>query len=74
MKPISIGFEDSLLKEINKKAKVLKVTRAELIRNAILEYLFRFDEILDAKMLAEAIEKDEEKKPLEKLARELGLN
>lgn len=74
MKAISIGFEDSLLKEMNKKAKVLKMTRAELIRNAILEYLFRSDEILDAKMLAEAIEKDEEKKPLHKVARELGFN
>ncbi|MBI2068020.1 MAG: ribbon-helix-helix protein, CopG family [Deltaproteobacteria bacterium] len=74
MKPISIGFEESLLKEINEKAKVLKMTRAELIRNAILEYLFKFDEVLDAKMLAEAIEKDEQKRPLEKIARELGFH
>lgn len=74
MKPISIGFEDSLLKEINIKARVLKMTRAELIRNAIMEYLFRFDEVLDAKMLAEAIEKDEEKRSLEKVAKELGLD
>lgn len=74
MKPISIGFEDSLLKEINKKAKILDMTRAELIRNAILEYLFHFDEVLDAKLLAEAIEKDEEKRPLSVIARELGLN
>ena len=73
MKPISIGFEDSLLKEINKKAKVLKMTRAELVRNAIMEYLFRFDEILDAKLLTEAIAKDEDKRPLEKIGRELGL-
>lgn len=74
MKPISIGFEDSLLKEINKKAKVLNMTRAELIRNAIMEYLFRFDEVLDAKMLAQAVEKDEAKRPLEKIARELDLH
>lgn len=74
MKAISIGFEDSLLKEMNKKAKVLNMTRAELIRNAIMEYLFRFDEVLDAKMLAEAIEKDEEKKPLSEIARQLGLH
>lgn len=74
MKAISIGFEDSLLKEINKKAKVLKMTRAELIRNALLEYLFHFDDVLDAKMLSEAIEKDEEKKPLEKVAREAGIH
>lgn len=64
MKAISIGFEDSLLKEINKKAKVLKMTRAELIRNALMEYLFRFDDILDAKMLAEAVEKDEGRRSL----------
>jgi len=73
MKAISIGFEDSLLRELNKKAKELEMTRAELIRNAIMEYLFRFDEVLDAKMLAEAVEKDEAKKPLEKIARELKL-
>lgn len=73
MKPISIGFEDSLLKEINKKAKVLNMTRAELIRNAIMEYLFRFDEVLDAKLLNEAIEKDEDKRSLDKIAKELGL-
>ena len=74
MKAISIGFEDSLLKEINKKAKVLKMTRAELVRNAIMEYLFRFDEVMDAKMLSEAVERDEEKRPLDKIARELGLH
>ncbi len=74
MKSISIGFEDSLLKEINQKAKVLKMTRAELIRNAIMEYLFRFDEVIDSKMLAEAIEKDESKSPLGKIAKELRLN
>lgn len=73
MKAISIGLEDSLLTELNKKAKDLKMTRAELIRNAIMEYLFRFDEVLDAKMLADAVEKDEEKRPLHKIARELGL-
>ncbi|MBI4374317.1 MAG: ribbon-helix-helix protein, CopG family [Deltaproteobacteria bacterium] len=73
MKAISIGFEDSLLKEINKKAKVLEMTRAELIRNAIMEYLFHFDKVLDAKLLAEAIEKHEGKRPLEKIGRELGL-
>lgn len=74
MKAISIGFEDSLLDEINKKSNVLEITRAELIRNAIMEYLFRFDEIMDAKMLNEAIKKDESKSPLEKIARELNLN
>lgn len=74
MKPISIGLEDSLLKEINKKAKVLDMTRAELIRNAIMEYLFHFDEVLDAKLLTAAVEKDEEKRPLEKIAKELGLH
>lgn len=74
MKPISIGFEDSLLKEINKKAKVLNMTRAELIRNAIMEYLFHFDEVLDAKLLTAAVEKDEEKRPLERIAKELGLH
>ncbi|MBI2346387.1 MAG: CopG family transcriptional regulator [Deltaproteobacteria bacterium] len=74
MKAISIGFEDSLLKELNKKAKVLHMTRAELIRNAIMEYLFRFDEVWDAKMLALAIEKDEGKRPVEKIARELGFH
>lgn len=74
MKPISIGFEDSLLKEINKKAKVLNMTRAELIRNAIMEYLFRFDEVLDAKLLNAAVEKDEDKRPLERIAKELGLH
>lgn len=74
MKPISIGLEDSLLKEINKKAKVLDMTRAELIRNAIMEYLFHFDEVLDAKLLAAAVEKDEEKRPLERIAKELGLH
>ena len=74
MKAISIGFEDSLLSEINKKAKVLKTTRAELIRNAIMEYLFRFDAVLDAKMLAEAVEMDEARRPLEKIAKELGLS
>mgnify|MGYP001608547959 CR=1 FL=1 len=73
MKAISIGFEDSLLKEINKKAKVLEMTRAELIRNAIMEYLFHFDKVLDAKLLAEAVERDEGKRPLEKIGRELGL-
>ena len=71
MKTISIGFEDSLLKEINKKSKLLKMTRAELIRNAIMEFIFHFDEVLDAKMLAQAVEKDEEKRPLEKIAQEL---
>jgi len=74
MKAISIGFEDSLLGEINKKAKVLKMTRAELIRNAILEYLFHFDEVLDSKMLQEAINKDEGKRPLTAIAKELGLS
>lgn len=74
MKPISIGFEDSLLKEINKKAKILNMTRAELIRNAIMEYLFHFDEVLDAKLLSAAVEKDEEKRPLERIAKELGLH
>lgn len=74
MKAISIGFEDSLLKEINKKAKVLNTTRAELVRNALMEYLFRFDEILDAKMLAEAVERDESGRPLSALAKELGLS
>ena len=74
MKPISIALEDSLLKEINKKARILKMTRAELIRNALMEYLFRFDEVLDAKLLAEAVEKDEGKRSLEDIAKELGLN
>lgn len=73
MKAISIGFEDSLLKEINKKAKVLNMTRAELVRNALMEYLFRFDEILDAKMLAEAVERDEAGRSLSTVAKELGL-
>lgn len=73
MKAISIGFEDSLLRELNERARELHMTRAELIRNAIMEYLFRFDEILDARMLAEAVEKDEEKRPLEKIAREMRL-
>ncbi|MBI3540741.1 MAG: hypothetical protein HY073_01125 [Deltaproteobacteria bacterium] len=68
MKAISIGFEDSLLTEINKKARVLDMTRAELIRNATMEYLFHFDKVLDAKMLKEAIEKDEDKRSLEKVA------
>ena len=71
---ISSGAVVSLLKEMNKKAKVLDITRAELVRNAIMEYLFRFDELLDGKMLMEAIEKNEGKKPLEKIAKELGLN
>lgn len=74
MKAISIGFEDSLLKELNKRAKVLKMTRAELIRNAIMEYLFHFDEVMDAKLLLEAVQRDEEKRPLEKIAKELGLH
>jgi metal-responsive CopG/Arc/MetJ family transcriptional regulator len=73
MKPISIGFEDALLSEMNKKARVLNITRAELIRNAILEYLFRFDDVLDSKMLSEAIKKDEDKKPIGQIARELNL-
>lgn len=58
---------------MNKKAKVLGVTRAELIRIALMEYLFRFDDILDAKMLAEAVEKDEARRPLKDLAKELKL-
>ena len=74
MKPISIALEDSLLKEINKRAKVLKMTRAELIRNALMEYLFRFDEVMDAKLLAQAVETDEAKRPLEEIARHLGLD
>ena len=74
MKPISIALEDALLKEINNKAKVLKMTRAELIRNALMEYLFRFDELLDAKLLAKAIEEDENKRPLEEIAKALKLN
>lgn len=74
MKAISIGFEDSLLNEMNKKAKVLGMTRAELIRNALMEYLFRFDDILDARMLAEAVEKDEARRPLKNLAKELKLS
>ncbi|MBI1883864.1 MAG: hypothetical protein HYS08_06620 [Chlamydiae bacterium] len=73
MKTISIGFEDSLFNEMNEKAKILKTTRSELVRNAIMEYLFRFDEILDAKMLQHAIEKDESKKSLNQIAHELGL-
>ena len=73
MKPISIALEDALLKEINKKAKVLKMTRAELIRNPLMEYLFRFDELLDAKLLSEAIEADENKRPLEEIAKALRL-
>ncbi len=73
MKAISIGFEDSLLNEMNKKAKVLGMTRAELIRNALMEYLFRFDDILDARMLVEAVEKDELRRPLKEVAKELGL-
>ncbi|GEM_PF-6896413 len=73
MKAISIGFEDSLLKEINKKAKQLEMTRTELIRNAIMEYLFHFDDVMDAKMLAHAVAQDEAKRPLSKIARELGL-
>lgn len=74
MKAISIAFEDSLLKEINKKSKLLDVTRAEFIRNAIMEYLFRFDEVLDAKRLAEVMDKNEERRPLDKVAKELGLS
>ena len=74
MKAISIGFEDSLLKEVNKKARVLNVTRAELIRNAIMEYLFRFDDVLDARMLSSAIKKDEDKKSLAQIAHELDLS
>ena len=74
MKPISIALEDSLLNEINKKAKVLKMTRAELIRNALMEYLFRFDDLLDAKLLAQAIKDDESKKSLEEIAKSLKLN
>lgn len=73
MKAISIAFEDASLKELNRRAKDLKLTRAELIRNAIMEYLFRFDEVIDARLLNEAIEADEEKRPLEKVARELKL-
>lgn len=73
MKAISIGFEDSLLKEINKKARILNMTRAELIRNALMEYLFRFDDIMDAKLLAEAVEKDEDRRPLKAVAKALGL-
>ncbi len=73
MKPISIALEDSLLKELNEKAKVLKMTRAELIRNALMEYLFRFDEVMDAKLLAGAVEADEAKRPLAEIAKELGL-
>lgn len=73
MRAISIAFEDSLLRELNKKAKELDMTRAELVRNAIMEYLFHFEKTLDAKMLAKAVEKDEEKKPLEKIAREMKL-
>lgn len=49
------------------------MTRAELIRNAIMEYLFRFDEVLDAKLLAEAVERDEAKRPLEEIASALRL-
>lgn len=73
MKTISIGFEDALLNEINGKAKTLKMTRAEVIRNAVMEYLFRFDEMMDAKMLAIAIEADEPRRPLTEVAREFGL-
>jgi metal-responsive CopG/Arc/MetJ family transcriptional regulator len=69
-----IALEDALLKEINKKAKVLKMTRAELIRNALMEYLFRFDELMDVKLLAHAIEADESKRPLEEIAKALKLN
>ncbi len=74
MKPISLALEDALLKEINRKAKVLKMTRAELIRNALMEYLFRFDELMDAKLLAHAIEANESKKSLEEIAKTLKLN
>jgi len=70
MKPISIALEDSLLKELNEKARVLKMTRAELIRNVLMEYLFRFDEVMDAKLLMEAVEADEEKRPLAEIAKE----
>lgn len=73
MKTISMGFKNSLLKEINERTGDLKMTRAELIRNAIMEYLFRFDEIIDARLLAETIDQDEEKKSLEKIARELKM-
>ena len=49
------------------------MTRAELVRNAIMEYLFHFDKVLDTKMLAEAVKKNEDKKPLEKVAKEMKL-
>jgi metal-responsive CopG/Arc/MetJ family transcriptional regulator len=59
MKTISIGFEDSLLKAINREAKKLKITRAELIRNALFEYLFEWDDEADAKELKKAMEEDD---------------
>ena len=73
MKAISIAFEDALLKELNNRARDLKMTRAELIRNAIMEYLFRFDERIDAKLLTKAIEANEGKRSLEKVAKKLRL-
>lgn len=74
MKTISIGFENSLFQEMNEKAEILSVTRAELIRNAIMEYLFRFDDILDAQLLEKAVQKNENKKSLSQIAKSLRLN
>jgi ABC-type uncharacterized transport system substrate-binding protein len=59
---------------MKQKAKVLKVTRAEMVRNAIMEYLFRFDEAMDAQLLMDAIKKNEGTKSLQKIAKEMGLS
>lgn len=73
MKTISIGLEDALLKEINDRARSLAITRAEIIRNALMAYLFRFDDIMDAQALNEAIAADEPRRPLSDVARKLKL-
>lgn len=45
----------------------------EIIRNAIMEYLFRFDDRVDAKMLNSAIEQDEPRSPLNEVVKRLSL-
>ena len=73
MKTITIGLEGSLLDEINRRSKSSKMTRAEMIRNAVMEYLFRFDDMMDVKILDQAIEKNEPRVPLKDVAKKLSL-
>lgn len=56
MKPLPLKIDDYLLERIVEEAKTRHITRAEVVRSALVHYLINRDDMADAQAIRERLE------------------